>query len=259
PAAGLPWWGSSILTAVALRGAVTLPLAAYRHYILAKVETLQPEIKNIARRLNQEVAVRANQLGWSKRAARLTYLKTRRRLVSALYIRDTCHPFKATVLVRIQIPMWIFMFVALRNFSTGATHSEAGFSVQEQLATGGVLWFPDLTALDSTWILPVSVGVINLLIVGMFALQKIGMTRFQMHITYFVRAVSVLMIPIAATVPSSFARYWLCSSFTGLSQSLLLRSPRFHQLCRIPLTKSDSHTPYKDLFAAFYAKFSSRK
>lgn len=41
----------------------------------------------------------------------------------------------------------------------------AGFSVQEQLATDGVLWFPDLTALDSTWILPVSVGVINLLIV----------------------------------------------------------------------------------------------
>lgn len=41
----------------------------------------------------------------------------------------------------------------------------AGVSVQEQLATGGVLWFPDLTALDSTWILPVSLGVINLLIV----------------------------------------------------------------------------------------------
>lgn len=41
----------------------------------------------------------------------------------------------------------------------------AGFSVREQLATGGALWFPDLTALDSTWILPVSVGVINLLII----------------------------------------------------------------------------------------------
>lgn len=41
----------------------------------------------------------------------------------------------------------------------------AGFSVQEQLANDGVLWFHDLTALDSTWILPVSVGVVNLLIV----------------------------------------------------------------------------------------------
>lgn len=41
----------------------------------------------------------------------------------------------------------------------------AGFSVQEQLANDGILWFHDLTALDSTWILPISVGVINLLIV----------------------------------------------------------------------------------------------
>ncbi|XP_054447474.1 cytochrome c oxidase assembly protein COX18, mitochondrial isoform X2 [Pteronotus mesoamericanus] len=257
-ATSLPWWSTVLLTTVALRSAVTLPLAAYQHYILAKVENLQPEIKNIAKHLNQEVAIRANQLGWSKRVARLTYLKNMRRLVSELYVRDNCHPFKATVLVWIQIPMWIFMSVALRNLSTGATHSE-GFSVQEQLATGGVLWFPDLTALDSTWILPISVGIINLLIVEIFALQKIGMSRFQMYATYFVRAVSVLMIPVAATVPSSIVLYWLCSSFMGLSQNLLLRSPRFRQLCRIPLTKGDSDTPYKDLFAAFHAKFISRK
>lgn len=34
---GLPWWGSILLTTVALRGSVTLPLAAYQHYILSKV------------------------------------------------------------------------------------------------------------------------------------------------------------------------------------------------------------------------------
>lgn len=256
---GLPWWGSILFTTVALRGAVTLPLAAYQHYILAKVENLQPEIQNIAQHLNYEVAVRAKQLGWSKRVARFTYLKNMQRLVSELYVRDNCHPFKATVLVWIQLPMWIFMSVALRNFSTGATHSEAGFSVQEQLATGGVLWFPDLTALDSTWILPICIGAINLIIVEIVALQKIGMSRFQTGVTYFVRGISVLMIPIAATVPSSLVLYWLCSSFMGLSQNLLLRSPRFRQFCRIPLTKGDSDTPYKDLFAAFYAKYISRK
>nr|XP_048281072.1 cytochrome c oxidase assembly protein COX18, mitochondrial isoform X3 [Myodes glareolus] len=123
-ATGLPWWGSIMLTTVALRGAVTLPLAAYQHYILAKVENLQPEIKSIAKRLNQEVAVCAHQFGWSKRVARLTYLKNMRRLVSELYVRDNCHPFKATVLVWVQLPMWVFISVALRNFSTGAAHSE---------------------------------------------------------------------------------------------------------------------------------------
>lgn len=222
------------------------------------MENLQPEIKSIAKDLNLEVAVRAKQLGWSKNVARLTFQRNLRRLVSDLYVRDNCHPFKATLLVWIQLPMWIFISVALRNFSTGAAHSE-GASVQEQLANGGVLWFPDLTALDSTWILPISVGVINLLIIEIFAMQKITISRFQLYITNFLRAISVLMIPIAATVPSSIVLYWLCSSVMGLSQNLLLRSPRFRQLCRIPLTQSDSCTPYKDLFTAFYAKFISRK
>uniref|UniRef100_A0A286X937 Cytochrome c oxidase assembly factor COX18 n=2 Tax=Cavia porcellus TaxID=10141 RepID=A0A286X937_CAVPO len=257
-AAGLPWWGSIALAAAGLRGLLTLPLAAQQRRILAKVENLQPEIKNIAKRLNQEVAVCAHQLGWSKRIARLIYLKNMRRFVSELYVRDNCHPFKATVLVWIQLPMWIFMSVALRNLSTGVAHSE-GFSVQEQLAVGGVLWFPDLTTSDSTWILPISVGVVNLLIVELFALQRLGMTRFQVCVTYFVRAMSVLMVPVAATVPSSIAFYWLCSSLMGLAQNLLLCSPRFRRLCRIPPTRSHSDTPYKDLFAAFCAKFKSRK
>ncbi|XP_048214852.1 cytochrome c oxidase assembly protein COX18, mitochondrial-like [Perognathus longimembris pacificus] len=181
-----------------------------------------------------------------------------RRLVSELYVRDICHAFKAMVLVWIQLPMWIFMSVALRNFTTGAAHSES-HSIQEQLASGGALFFPHLTALDSTWILPVSLGVINLLIVEIFALQKSGMSRFQVYVTHFVRAVSVLMFPIAATVPSLLVLYWFCSSLMGLSQNLLLRSPGFCQLCGIPPTNSDSDTPYKDFLAAFYAKFISRK
>lgn len=41
-ATGLPWWGSIMLSTVALRGAITLPLAAYQHYILAKVRGVGP-------------------------------------------------------------------------------------------------------------------------------------------------------------------------------------------------------------------------
>lgn len=47
-AVGLPWWGSILLTTVALRGAVTLPLAAYQHYILAKVRGAEPRERSSA-------------------------------------------------------------------------------------------------------------------------------------------------------------------------------------------------------------------
>lgn len=56
-------------------------------------------------------------------------------------------------------------------------------------------------------------------------------------------------IALIGYVPASWAfhRTWL------------LRSPRFRQLCRIPLTKLDSDTPYRDLLAAFHSKIISRK
>ncbi|XP_027570340.2 cytochrome c oxidase assembly protein COX18, mitochondrial [Pipra filicauda] len=255
-ATGLPWWAAIAGGAALLRTAVTLPLAAHQGRLLAKLENLQPEIKELAERLRYEVSVRGKQLGWSEKVARFHFKKNLRRIVTELYIRDNCHPFKATLLVWVQIPMWVCVSLALRNCSIGAVGSE----VQEQFSSGGALWFTDLTAPDSTWILPVSLGLVNLLIVEIFSSQKkMQVSRFQKLVTNLFRVVSVAMIPVAATVPSSLALYWLSSSLVGLSHNLLLRSPAFRRLCCIPRTKSDSDTPYRDIVAALAAKYSLKK
>ncbi|KAM6402444.1 cytochrome c oxidase assembly protein COX18, mitochondrial isoform 1-T1 [Pluvialis apricaria] len=254
-AAGLPWWAAIAGGAALLRTGVTLPLAAQQGRLLAKLENLQPEIKKLAERLRYEVSVRGKQVGWSEKVARFHFKKNLRRIITELYIRDNCHPFKATLLVWVQIPMWVCVSLALRNCSVGARGSE----VQEQLSAGGTLWFTDLTAPDSTWILPLSLGLINLLIVEIFASQKMEVSRFQKLATNFFRVVSVVMIPVAATVPSSMALYWLSSSFVGLLHNLLLRSPTFRRLCRIPRTKSESDTPYRDIVFAFTTKYSFKK
>ncbi|XP_049671301.1 cytochrome c oxidase assembly protein COX18, mitochondrial [Accipiter gentilis] len=254
-AAGLPWWAAIVCGAGLLRTAVTLPLAAHQSHLLAKLENLQPEIKKLAEHLRYEVSVRGKQLGWSEKVARFHFKKNLRRIITELYIRDNCHPFKATLLVCVQIPMWVCVSLALRNCSVGATDS----GVQEQFSAGGALWFTDLTAPDSTWILPVSLGLMNLLIVEIFASQKMEVSRFQKLATNFFRVVSVVMIPVAATVPSSMALYWLSSSFMGLSHNLLLRSPTFRRLCCIPRTKSDSDTPYGDIVSALTTKYGFKK
>ncbi|NXW83710.1 COX18 protein, partial [Alopecoenas beccarii] len=246
-AAGLPWWAAIVCGAALLRTAVTLPLAAHQGRLLAKLENLQPEIKKLAEHLRYEVSVCERQLGWSEKVARFHFKKNLRRIITELYIRDNCHPFKATLLVWVQIPIWVCVSLALRNCSVGTMDSE----VQEQFSVGGVLWFRDLTAPDSTWILPVALGLMNLLIVEIFALRKLEVSRFQKLATNFFRMVSVVMIPVAATVPSSMALYWFSSSFVGLSHNLLLCSPTFRRLCFIPRTKSDSETPYRDIVSAF--------
>ncbi|XP_053317616.1 cytochrome c oxidase assembly protein COX18, mitochondrial [Spea bombifrons] len=256
---GLPWWANIICTTVALRTAVTLPLSVYQMYIMSKVENLQPEIEQLTKRLRYEVSVYGKQHGWNDRVAKFYFTKNLKRIISELYVRDNCHPFKASLLIWIQIPMWIFVSIALRNISFATPASSVGDAVQKQLAEGGALWFPDLTLPDSTWIIPISLGIINLVIVEMFALRKIKLSKFQKILTNFIRGISIFMIPIAASVPSSMALYWLSSSCVGLTHNLLLRSPALRRMCRIPRTKSDSDTPYKDLLSTFILKYIPKK
>ncbi|KAK3520122.1 hypothetical protein QTP70_014511 [Hemibagrus guttatus] len=257
----LPWWAGIICTTLALRTVVTLPLAVYQAAIIAKIEALQKEIAELAQQLSYEISIRAKEKGWSEKTCRYHFKKNLRRIVSELYVRDNCHPFKATLLVWVQLPMWVSVSLALRNISVGLDHVPSvrvfvfvHVRLQQELAAGGAFWFPDLTVPDSTWIIPVSLGLINLLITEVYALSKLEQSKFQKYVTNFIRGISLFMIPLAATVPSSMALYWLSSSCIGLAHNLLLRSPRFRSLCRIPPSRSDSHTPYRDIAAAFVVR-----
>ncbi|XP_053734270.1 cytochrome c oxidase assembly protein COX18, mitochondrial [Synchiropus splendidus] len=248
---GLPWWLSIAAATVTARTVVTLPLAAYQLIILSRVEGLQQEIRQLADRLRYEVTMRARDVGWTERQCRIQFQKNMRRIVSQLYIRDNCHPFKASLLVWVQLPMWISLSLALRNLSLdqSARHSD--------LAVGGALWFPDLTTPDSTWIIPVCLGLTNLLIIEIFSLQRREASRVQKLVTNAVRGFSVLMVPVAATVPASMALYWWVSSLVGLCQNLLLRSPAVTRM--LGVKAPDSPTPYRDLLAALHHRFFQRK
>lgn len=244
---GLPWWLTIVVGTLSVRTLITLPLATYQLVIIAKVEALQVEISELAKRLRYEVSVRGKERSWTEKQCRFQFKKNLRRIVSQLYVRDNCHPFKASVLVWVQLPLWVSLSLALRNLSLDQS------ALQSELAAGGALWFPDLTSPDSTWILPVCLGLTNLLIVEVFSLQRVNPSRFQKLVTNVIRGFSVLMIPIAATVPSSMALYWFTSSLVGLSHNLLLRSPKLHKILQLPTQRSDS--PYRDLLAAFISKY----
>ncbi|TMS01794.1 Cytochrome c oxidase assembly protein COX18, mitochondrial [Larimichthys crocea] len=235
------------MATLSVRTLITLPLAVYQTIIIAKVEALQVEISELAKRLRYEVSVRARERGWTERQSRFQFKKNLHRIISQLYIRDNCHPFKASLLVWVQLPLWISLSLALRNLSVDQS------ALQSDLTAGGALWFPDLTLPDSTWILPVCLGLTNLLIVEVFSLQRVNPSGFQRFVTNAIRAFSVLMVPIAASVPSSMALYWLMSSLIGLSQNLLLRSPMIHKVLNLRTHRSDS--PYRDLLAAFINKY----
>ncbi|KAM9795574.1 cytochrome c oxidase assembly protein COX18, mitochondrial [Neosynchiropus ocellatus] len=248
---GLPWWLSIAAATVTARTLVTLPLAAYQLVILARVKRLQQEVRQLADRLRYEVTLRARDVGWTERQCRVQFQKNLRRLVSRLYVRDNCHPFKASLLVWVQLPLWVSLSLALRNLSLDRP------ALRSDLAVGGALWFPDLTTPDSTWIIPVCLGLTNLLIIEILALQRNEASRVQRLVTNAARGFSVLMVPVAATVPASMALYWWISSLVGLCQNLLLRSPSVGRM--LGVTAPDSASPYRDLLAALRHSFFWRK
>nr|XP_061793354.1 cytochrome c oxidase assembly protein COX18, mitochondrial-like [Nerophis lumbriciformis] len=230
----VPWWLAIGAATLGVRTLVTLPLAVYQTRILAKIEGLRPEITALAERLKYEVSMRAAQRGWTDKQCRFHFRKNLRRLMSELYVRDNCHPFKASVLVWVQLPLWISLSLALRNLSVQPSEH------QPSLATGGALWFPDLTLPDATWLLPISLGLTNLLIVELFARQMTTVSSVQKWVSNVMRGISILMIPIAANVPSSMVLYWLISSLVGLSHNLLLRAPAVRKVLRFPKHHPDS-------------------
>ncbi|XP_070187347.1 cytochrome c oxidase assembly protein COX18, mitochondrial-like [Littorina saxatilis] len=255
---GLPWWASIAVSTMLLRGIVTLPLAIYSMRIMAKVELLQPEIGKLSQELRREVAVAVKKFAWDTKYARFKYNSTMRKLIKDLYIRENCHPAKSSLVLWFQIPMWVCLSFALRNMSgavpTASTDIEAPVLCPD-LRTEGTLWFPDLTAPDATWILPVLLGLTNLLNIEMHSLTGQKARRMQKIMMNVMRLLSVVMVPIGAVVPSCMCYYWVCSSLFGLGQNVLFKFPSVRRLLRLPRTPSESQTPFTDMYNAAKLKY----
>lgn len=65
--------------------------------------------------------------------------------------------------------MWICFSVSLRNLVYMLPNND--FNAQmifTELSVGGFGWIPNLTEVDSSYVLPVALGIINLLIIEVY-------------------------------------------------------------------------------------------
>lgn len=193
-----------------------------------------------------------------------------------LIIEENCHPLKATVLLWVQIPLWIFFSMALRNlvYMLPKTNLDA-YVTYTELTLGGFGWIPNLTEVDTSYILPITMALLNLIIIEIQVMSKTRpITRFQRYINNFFCGISVCMIPIASSVPSvslcmySFFQihtnkflfqclvlYWTTSSAYSLFQNLVLLSPKIKRFCKIPRTPSELSNPYDHIANSFKNKY----
>ncbi|XP_037517535.1 cytochrome c oxidase assembly protein COX18, mitochondrial [Rhipicephalus sanguineus] len=246
---GLSWGSTIVLTSLALRVAVTLPLAVYQHHVLARFANLDREMAGIAQELKRETMQATRMFNLTEKQARHLYRRNLKRHLQRLVVRDNCHPMKSAIVVLFQLPMWISLSVALRNMAFMLPYQDMGAQATYlELSFGGLLWFTNLTQPDPLHVIPLLVGFTNLMNVEFHVLQRQKhMASLRRWITNFARGVAVVSVPIAWIMPANVSLYWLCSSSFALGQNMLMAAPRFRRACSIPVTASESQTPFKDV------------
>uniref|UniRef100_A0A1B6FAN3 Membrane insertase YidC/Oxa/ALB C-terminal domain-containing protein n=1 Tax=Cuerna arida TaxID=1464854 RepID=A0A1B6FAN3_9HEMI len=253
---GLPWWLSIILTTCFIRTVITLPLALYQNFVIARLENIRKEMDGIVNDIKYELNREVRRNKWSEKKAKIHFNKTVRKEWTRLIERDNCHPAKAALLAIVQIPLWVVLSTSFRNLVYMLPHQDAFAELKKlELSVGGIAWFPDLTIPDS-FVIPIVLGLTNLAIVEVQTMMRKGdQTRLQRYATNFFRGFSIFMIPVAASVPSCLTLYWATSSLYGLVQNLTVMSPRVRRLFGIPSTSSTHAHPYSHLAQQLRSRF----
>ncbi|XP_052741287.1 cytochrome c oxidase assembly protein COX18, mitochondrial [Bicyclus anynana] len=242
---GLTWSVTIITSTLLIRTLMTLPLAVYQNYILAKVENIGYELKDLVDELKKETAVAKKMYNLNDKQTGLIFKRSLKKQWRILVERDNCHPLKATMVVWFQIPIWVCMSFALRNLVNMQRSDPAALITLMELQVGGFGWIPNLTEADHSFILPVMFGLTNLAIIEIQRMSKLrAPSRIYNIFTNGFRVFSIIMIPVAATVPSCMCLYWTTSSLFGLAQNLCLLSPSLRRKLKIPESPSELEDPY---------------
>ncbi|CAK9820679.1 Cytochrome c oxidase assembly protein COX18, mitochondrial [Anthophora plagiata] len=246
---GLPWWATIMFSAIIARALIHLPLTILDHQSRAKRENLQPELKQIANRIKMEVKmeVATNQI--SPERAVFLFTRAFNQEQRELHQRENCHPFKSVAILLLQAPVWISFSVAVRNMSYMLPKRNlVTFQDYSELTHGGFGWIQDLTDSDHFFVLPVFFVLSGLALIEINqVLYNVDKSKFRKIITNFSRIVVICFLPITAYIPSSLTLYWVTNNCCSVVQNLILLSPKFRRIGRIPKTDSELQHPYAEL------------
>lgn len=187
---GAPWWLSIAFLTVAVRG-VLLPLTIRQVKNMRKMQELKPDMEKI----------------------RARYKKDRQKQQEAmmkLYQERKVNPAAGFFPILIQMPVFITMYHVIRD------HEES----LRSFASGGILWFTNLTQHDPYFILPVLSAVI---LVGAGEMSSKNVSPGQKRM---MRLMPLTFAVFIARFPAGLFVYWIASNtFTLIQNFLIYRRP----------------------------------
>lgn len=134
-----------------------------------------------------------------------------------LFVKYNVNPFKGLIIPFVQMPVFMSIFFALRKMPD---------YFHDELSTGGILWFVDLTLPDAYYVMPVFSG---LSLIAMMEVSKKSMMASspehgKMMLTFF-RVMGVLLVPFAMYFPTCLLCYWTVNNSFSLAQSVMFNNP----------------------------------
>jgi len=221
---GLPWWLTIAATTVGLRLLITTPLMVYSMLNNLKMTPFNEALGIQHPELIKTLRLESKKHSWDDRTMRYQYVANMRRQRKEL--KETLKPphfLQRFGLPFVQVPLWIGLSFGLRDLTLlyqKASITPEMLSVHAELASEGLSWFHDLSVADPYFVLPLISCVSNLLVIELH-----GMSKVNLPLTYFLRSISLLVLPIASQLPSSVVFYWAVSSIYGLVQGLVIKTP----------------------------------
>lgn len=206
----LPWFAAIAAGTMVLR-LLLFPLMIKSQRNMAHMSRIMPRLTQI-----QEDISNARRQGDYGKILEATAEMDR------LYKTPSFRPFQSLLLPFVQMPVFISVFLALRDM--------ANLPV-ESLKQGGIWWFTDLTVPDPYYVLPIVTSVtvfITFKLTTDLSMQQHSLMRFMP--VFF----PIIVFPFMIGFPAALPCYWTTTNFFTLIQASILRTNAAQTYFNIP-------------------------
>jgi YidC/Oxa1 family membrane protein insertase len=218
---GLEWWLAIIGATVFIR-TVTFPLIVMQMKNTAKLQLAKPELESLQSKM------KSNPSQDPELAA--AYYKE----MQQVWKKYDANPFKSFVPILINAPIFISFYFAISKMAAGVPSFQ----------TGGPAMYMDLSIADPTYSLPILSSLSFLASVELGAVEGMqANTQQSMSMKWFLRALSVAMVPLTASFPQGVFVYWITSNTFSGFQTLVTRNKGFKSLVGIPDVSAITQAP----------------
>ena len=183
---GAPWWLSIAILTVIVRS-LLFPLTIKQVKSMRAMQDLKPEMDRLRAKYKDNKQRQQEEL-------------------MKLYQERKVNPLGGCLPLLVQMPIFITMYYVIRSFDQ--THPS--------FASGGILWFKDLTVGDPFYILPV------LSAVTMLAASEITAKNVDPQQRWLMRLLPVGFTVFLLQFPAGLFMYWITSNLVTLVQNYLI-------------------------------------